>query len=197
MPFVTTDATLGHVLIPNGDASFSSGVMSRTTIDGSRGLGLEARVSHPLTALQWQRVTLSLDPNVDSLELARWDRRTGSPLSRPGPAASCHITLPSGEGPDARRRANLAGVRDALIPTGLLSGAPFLVRLQVFPDGRCGVAINGKPIGVVETPHRSSGYRIRVEGAMVGTRIAVGPVDVWTGIRPGIDWMPSMATRQP
>lgn len=69
------------------------------------------------------------------------------------------------------------------------SGRWFSVILQLFPDGTCGLAIDGEPVA------RSSGslnlsvpFKVRFEGNSVGAPMLIGPLEVWTGSRNDVDW---------
>ena len=69
-------------------------------------------------------------------------------------------------------------------------GRWFRVRVQIFPDGRCGVAIDGRPITITGVGVRSDArYLAVLDGNSYHTRVLTGPVDIWTGIRPGVDWL--------
>lgn len=69
------------------------------------------------------------------------------------------------------------------------SGRWYSVRLQIFPDGRCGVAIDGRPVARTETPVVfERPVRVMLDGKSVGTMILVGRVEVWEGVRPDVDW---------
>ena len=63
------------------------------------------------------------------------------------------------------------------------------MQLQIFPDGRCGVALEGRPLGlsrdIVPTSER---YWVVVEGNSLENRMLVGPLEVWEGVRGDIDW---------
>jgi hypothetical protein len=63
------------------------------------------------------------------------------------------------------------------------------VRLQLFPDGRCGVAVNGvaRLIHDRQVPMGDSAVLI-ISAYSHRTRILVGSLDVWTGVRGGVDW---------
>ena len=74
---------------------------------------------------------------------------------------------------------------DPLQPTG----AWYRVRLQIFPDGTCGVAVNGRARwrSTSGAPPRER-YRLVIGGNSVGSRMLVGPVEVWTGVRNDVNW---------
>lgn len=82
------------------------------------------------------------------------------------------------------------------VDTLVSSGEPYTVRLQISPDGRCAVALNGKPLccsplsGPVDVP-----YRVTLQGKTTGNRVSVGPVEAWEGVRGDVDW--SALNRRP
>ncbi|MDE3217516.1 MAG: hypothetical protein KGO03_14000, partial [Gemmatimonadota bacterium] len=70
------------------------------------------------------------------------------------------------------------------------TGRWFRVRLQIFADGRCGVAVDGRPIALTSVGSvPDARYVAAIEGSSVHTRILTGPVEIWTGIKPGVDWL--------
>jgi hypothetical protein len=59
----------------------------------------------------------------------------------------------------------------------------------LFPDGRCGVAINGKPLGILNARHRPIPVvRLRLGGNSYQTRIAVGRLRFYEGVLTDVDW---------
>ena len=63
------------------------------------------------------------------------------------------------------------------------------VRLQIFPDGTCGLAINGRAVGRSTTRvPLDRPYRVWTEGKSIGSTVLVGPLEVWTGVRTDVDW---------
>ena len=119
------------------------------------------------------------DPDAESWML-QWAPTEGTPryidrISILGP----RLSLGTGEGTVLRRA-----------PSSARLGRWYTVRVQVFPDGRCGLAIDGNPVDVVEGPvPLDRRYRLDISGKSVGTRILVGPVEVWQGVKGGVDWL--------
>ena len=193
-PIVTKDSS-GHAAFWNhGDGSFMSGAYSRHTYDATNGLGMETTLSMPLNMGQWQDQDVALQPMRDSAALARWDHRSGyAPFGTDGVRPLCAFSYPALEGTRSIHAAQILGAftsADHLAAKPLYSGHPFRVRLQVFPDGRCGVAIDGRPVAIASLgalPHGK--YFLELQGQSYHTRILTGPVDIWTGIRPGVDWL--------
>jgi hypothetical protein len=63
------------------------------------------------------------------------------------------------------------------------------VVLQHFPDGACGLAIDGEPLAIVNgDPPSADSLRVVVQGNSYRTRILIGPLEVIEGVVPGIDW---------
>ena len=194
MPSIVSGTPVGAAMRNNGDGSFSSGVYSRTEFTGAAGLGVEAVVSTPVDSLQWQTLSLELRPGMDSARLARWDHRAGA---APGSGDAqivgrCELVIPAGEGPENAGLISLADIRQQTLPldTHYLSGQPYRVRMQLFPDGRCGLAIDGKPVMIAEgLPIGNARYRLVIGGNSAQTDILVGSVQMWNGVRSDIPWI--------
>jgi len=63
------------------------------------------------------------------------------------------------------------------------------LRVQLFPDGRCGFAVDGVPVWIAPEPVLlDAPLRILLQGRSHGTRMLVGPVALWTGVKGDIDW---------
>jgi hypothetical protein len=69
------------------------------------------------------------------------------------------------------------------------TGQWWRVRLQVFLDGSCGIALDGVPVWR-STPRMSlqNPFRLWLSGHAVGTEPMFGRVQVWTGVRPDVNW---------
>jgi DNA-binding SARP family transcriptional activator len=181
----------GGWLLPNGDSSGTSGVYSRRAFDAKRGLGIEVQLSTPLTAMQWQYVNLALTTDLDEAALAAWDHRT-TPLPvrfNLGGHPYCGAAYPAGDG-----RSNLLvallGRRYQSTAAWFPTGRAWTLRIQFFPDGTCGFALNGRVIArdsvgvAIADP-----MRVVLGGKSVRTSIRIGRVEVWEGIRDGVDWL--------
>jgi len=71
----------------------------------------------------------------------------------------------------------------------MISGSWYAVRIQLFPDGRCGLAINGKPVWITnDALATNQRYRLLLWGNSLGNRMLVGPVKVWEGVPGDVDW---------
>ena len=75
-------------------------------------------------------------------------------------------------------------------PAAWAKGERIHVRLQLFPDGRCGAAVNGRVIGFADPPANVHAKRAHVflYGNSPGTMAVVGPLVVSVGVAGGIDW---------
>lgn len=182
-----------HALNNNGDGSYISGVFSRRTFSVLQGLGLEARLSVPVSRAQWQGQTLAFR-SERSQQTARRDRRTGG-ASRDAQHAGeeCQFNYPAGEGLSAVARLGFASggtVRLAAADSAWPTGAWRTVRLQIFPDGTCGVAVDGVPVWRSEARVPvGQPYRVWLFGNSADTdRILVGRVVVWQGVRQDVEW---------
>jgi DNA-binding SARP family transcriptional activator len=178
-----------------GDGSFASGVYSRDSYSAAAGLGAETTLSSPVTSTQWQTLVLQLDADLDSASLARWDHKTGGLPHRPivgGSAISCNAGVPAGEGAEWAGQISLGAGQSpgrAALPPGFATGRWYRLRLQIFPDGRCGAALDGRPIWISRRPIRTDRpFHVVLSGNSVGTRMLFGPVEVWQGVRSGVDW---------
>jgi DNA-binding SARP family transcriptional activator len=200
MPVIVRDSSGRPAFWNHGDGDFSSGAYSRATFDASHGLGLETTLSMPISMTQWQEQEVSLRPLQDSAALARWDHRSGyPPWGYNSAQGSCSVTYPGREGARSIHTLSVSGLSvdpDTMFRPSLHDGHWFRLRLQLFPDGRCGVAINGRPIAIANTGALpATRYFVDLEGQSYHTRMLTGPVDVWTGIRPGVDWLGFDTTR--
>jgi hypothetical protein len=155
--------------------------------------GVEAAVSGALSALQWQRQSLVLLSNPDSAWLAAWDHRTGG-LDPPSgdPFYRCWASYPAAEGVAGLDRVSFGCGQLGLTaptPSALDDGNWHLLRVQVFPDGRLGVAVDGIPFGITTAAARlDRPYRVAISGQSHRAHLLVGDVTVWTGVRDDIDW---------
>jgi DNA-binding SARP family transcriptional activator len=197
-PFTTTGPAGIPALAQNGDSSWVSGVYSTAELSLADGLGVEVLVSSPIAEDRWQTVQVNLYGGIDSAALSSWDHTLGfGPLGRA--RIQCGAALPGGESVGLLDQLYLAaGGENRLLPRGTASrsGRWWRLRVQVLPDGRCGVAVNGKPVWLSEQPLRADlRYRLVLLGMSFHTRILFGPVEVWQGVRRDVDW--EAAARRP
>ncbi len=185
----------GPALAPNGDSTFTSGVYTRRLLPMRDGLGVEFDASVPLTATQWQSLEILILP-ADSFTTRGWDLVKGQLAIESEGWSGCEVIYPEGF---RRDRVLLeAGMRKlALVPAGTPHGAWTRYRLQFFPDGRCGLAVNGEPLATLErvaAPGDSA--MLLIMGYSFRTRILVGHLEVWTGVREDLDWTRTQDVRR-
>lgn len=185
LPVVVTGPGETSALLNNGDDQFDSGAASRRQFDGTRGVAVEALISTPITAAKWQSLKLALGSE------AEWARSGFVQRSRTG-APGCVFSLPASE---SARYVGLAGRTSSPAPgadtlfTSLSSGRWYRILIQRFPDGSCGFAVDGIPLlRTPPMPGTLRDHQIMIAGQSVRTRMLVGPFEVWSGIRPGVDW---------
>ncbi len=174
-----------------GDGQFESGAYSLHEFDAAHGLGVEAKVSIKVTSSQWQFLHVSLEAVSDTARLNAWDHSTGSPPEA-RPQERCRLRYPGEESALGKGFALVhvgdGGVKFS-IPDELAAGEWQTVRLQLLPDGRCGIAINGEPrwlsSGAVTLDRP---YRVFIHGKSVNTKVLVGTVEVWQGVKNDVSW---------
>jgi DNA-binding SARP family transcriptional activator len=160
------------------DGGARPGVYTRSAFRASRGLGVEVR----LPSLLAGGASIWLGP-----------AGVGAPVTREDAMLqSCGLAIPPTGVPRLGDRLTLWSGRatSAASLAGLGRGGWHTVRLQMFADGRCGVAVDGIPVWLsaasplpLEQP-----MRLVIENAAQNTEVMVGPVEVWEGVRGGIDW---------
>jgi hypothetical protein len=192
MPVLVELESGRRALNVNGNGNYSSGLYLNDGLPGNRGIGFEALISTPIVRYQWQTIQLELTARLDELHLASWDHRTGAFRIGDQLAGSCGTLYPAFE----RRRGIdhmwiSAGAAGSLIPADhrLASGEWYRLRVQVFPDGTCGVAIDGVPLFKSERPLAvTKPYRLLVSGNAAFAPMLVQQLEVWYGVKPDVDW---------
>lgn len=176
-----------------GDSTYHSGVYSRRAFTIAGGLGLEALVSTPIGALQWQGLSIGLTSGLNMAAIEHWDHRTGTfPTIAARGTVTCSLRYPSEDGFVALQRIQISSARSwqlISVDSTIRSGDWYTIRLQIFPDGRCAFALNGKPLWRSESALSiDEQFRVVLEGKSVGTKILVGPLEIWEGVRGDVDW---------
>jgi hypothetical protein len=158
-------------MLPNGDTEYSSGLYSLQGVDARGGLAVDLELQTPITNGKWQFLEIVI--------------RLDAPLSKSGPTGDgCAVRYPAGEG--GRNRLLLDGVP---VDPAMYSGKAYTLRLQLFPDGSCGLAINGRAWRhELEVKVRPGTMHLGLGGETVGSQLLIGPVRVWTGVPGGVDW---------
>jgi len=167
-----------------GDGTYFSGAYSRESWDTRGGLVADLELSTPLTALKEQLMRAGFRGGFDDAAFARWDHQTGYPPGTPA-EFGCSMDYPVGQASN-----NLIGTGGPAMtaPTAIRRGDRFRLRVQIFPDGRCGIAINGKAVAVESGFHARPRVRLYFDGASVGTKMLVYGVRLRRGVPGDIDW---------
>lgn len=188
VPAVTT-APGGRPALWYRADDFRAGVYSRREFTNSGGLGVEAELFTPRSELRAQESVLQLIAWPDSAALANWDHRTGNlPLTH---ADLCQFGYPAGDGLTNFHRIAVGGGDGRVLEVDpvVSTGQPYTVRLQIFPDGTCGAAFNAKALWRSRFPlPLDVPYRVVLQGKSLRTKILVGHLEVWEGVRGGVDW---------
>jgi hypothetical protein len=181
-PKVVTDGGR-PALLHAGDQTFDSGLILRSGFTTAGGLGAEFVVSTPVSRPKWQTLRLGL---------------AMSPTVIPGGvsgAAGCNFRAVGSEGAEqmdlyaSGATGDRHQMHEGRLPARLLSGAWYRVRLQIFPDGTCGLALDGAPAWRSSAPVSLEGrLHPYIHGQTVGTRILVRSLEMWQGVRPDVDW---------
>ena len=175
-----------------GDGKYISGVFGGDTLSGSLGIGVEAMVSAKVTRPQWQAQSVAI-MSTRNRDITGWDRVSGSPGRTQVGSEFCAAGYPAGEGLAAIREVYLHGPgpgRRLPVGEGWSRGDWHRVTVQLFPDGSCGYAVDGRAVWRTRTQASPAvHYRIWLAGNSAGTdQIRVGRVEAWLGVRQHVDW---------
>jgi hypothetical protein len=190
-PVIVTQADGRSAFLNNGEGTFFSGVYLARTLDPSKGLAVDLEVSTPISRPQWQVVLGGLYSVPDSIVLGNWDHRTGYLPTRSPLLVQCDFAYPHGEGAASEQR--MSGLENLRTATGdpqfrLNDGGWWRLRVQLLPDGRCGMALNGRALHLRSAGATRSPVYVVVQGSSVGTRILVRRVRIVAGVPTDIDW---------
>ncbi|MES2125589.1 MAG: AAA family ATPase, partial [Gemmatimonadota bacterium] len=171
-----------------GDGTYPSMALSRQALSVKNGAGIEVQVSSPLTRQTWQHARAYLVGGIDTTAYRGADQKKGPPsLGRSD--AVCGVSYPAESGEYGRGRLAINAGVAAVVDLGDVSkamrdGTPWTLRLQVLPDGRCGVAVNGRVVFLsTESILLDPEYRVRLGDESAEGKLLHGPVRVWTGVR--------------
>jgi hypothetical protein len=196
-PQITIGPGMVRAFWNRGDGTYQSMAVLRQAWSAREGLGMEVKLSTPVGRSEWQRVRTRLAAGIDTAAFRNADPWKASP-SQGREDAACGAGYPDGSGSyGAARLAVLGGISGGLdisaLAEQLRSGRWWTLRLQILPDGRCGVAIDHRVIWVSPQPIPLDGeFRLRIGDESAGSKLLHGPLQVWTGVRTDIDW-----SRQP
>ncbi len=191
-PLVTAGPQGIRGLWSRGDGVYPSMAILRDALSARDGLGLEVRISTPLTAAQHQRMKVMFLAGLDPPTFERADHQKAPPTV--GTTVSmCGIVFPL-EGRWGSTRTALYGSITEALDLGkealaMRTGAWWTLRVQILPDGRCGIAINGRVLWLSREPVPLDGaYRLWLGDESAGVKLIHGPLQVWKGVRTDIRW---------
>ncbi|HMA40774.1 MAG TPA: AAA family ATPase [Gemmatimonadales bacterium] len=171
-----------------GDGWYVSGAYARRRFPLAHGLAVALRLSTPVIGPRQQSVHVAFTANLDSAELSRWDHRTGNLPPAGLRSRECGFQYAPGDGVFAPPWTYFDRGTVPL-PDSVNSGKWYSLVVQLFPDGRCGIAVDGKPLGIThEVMPPAERYWLVLEGNSVGNRMLAGPLEVWSGVRDDVDW---------
>jgi len=174
-----------------GDGTYPSIGVSRRSFPARDGLGLEIRMSTPITRSNWQRTFTLLVADVDTSRFAGADQKREAPVTM---GDFCGAMYPERDGPLGPNWLGLSAGIPLYREVGeagkqMASGQWWRLRLQIFPDGRCGVAVDGEALLIASEPVPvGREYRLWFGYESAETRNLHGPLRVWTGVRTDVDW---------
>jgi hypothetical protein len=169
-----------------GDGSYFSGVYSKTSYRTDEGLAIDALLSTPITREKWQKMYVGF-LTLDGAALSRWDHQSGY---LPGLAGGlyCALDYPS-DAEGSQWGAGYAVANQRTLATHeMRSGKDYRVRIQIFPDGRCGMALNGRAMIVGMAAGPTMPVRLIVYGSSVDTKMLAKHLTVTRGVATGVDW---------
>ena len=179
----------GRALVTNGDGSYPSGVYSRETFDPSRGISVELLASFPLTEFKGQTLGVAIIADPDSAALRAWDHTSlAGPVNSGGTA--CNANFPATEGGIGVLKFGVIGAdgpwqfTQTAPPADFYRGGWHRIRLELTPDGRCALFVDGDLVVRTALAARVPGrVRVLIDGHSVGSRMLVREIDLWSGGR--------------
>jgi hypothetical protein len=185
----------------HGDGVYPSMGVLRRGVSARHGLGVEVRLSTPMSRANYQRLRIAFTSGIDTAALQRADQHKAPPsLGRAD--ATCIVAFPV-EGRWGASRIAMSGVVSNTLDLGelatsLRSGAWWTLRMQILPDGRCGVAINNRVVWISSEPlPLDDEFRVRLGDESRDARLLHGPLRLWTGVPTDVDWTLPAPTHSP
>ncbi|HVZ47849.1 MAG TPA: hypothetical protein VG916_03625, partial [Gemmatimonadaceae bacterium] len=178
-----------------GDGTFPNVAILRRALDAHGGLGIEARLATAPQREQWQRARILFLPGVDTAALKASDQKK-APVGAGVVSAACGMTYPAEDGRAGAAGLGVVAGGSQVVALGrtadtTTSGEWWTVRVQILPDGRCGVAVNGRVVWLSDDPIDLDGtFWLRLGEQSADSRLLHGPMRLWTGVRTDIDWQP-------
>lgn len=191
-PMLST-APWGAALALPGDQSWPSGAFSTASFEPTQGLGVEATVLARLNPGKWQWFQILLTGGLDTTALERWVSRQGDmPPSTFRFNQLCAVQYPpQGTSLDHTVMAVVVGSYEVLLPVpdGFGATDTHRIGLQIFPDGTCGLAIDGIPRWrSTERLDLTRDYRLAFRSQAFNAEILLGTVSMWSGVRSEDAW---------
>jgi hypothetical protein len=187
-PVTMPDKRQGAAFFSNGDRYYYSGAYTKASFGAREGIWIETSVSTPLTDIGgWQEQLVGLFSPTDPVRARQWDHFNGDAP----PGTHCTAYMPWGAGPDAKKQvlfSTAAGEAVLPAPSVLSTGRWYSVILQLFPDGRCGLAIDGRPLWVSPPGLVVPTVQVKLAGRSVETRVLLGALRVFEGVAPSVRW---------
>ena len=179
-------------MLNDGDGSYVSGTYSVSDYGTTGGLSLETSVSTPITRVQSQQIHVGFASRRQR-PVDDWDRvTTVFPVVDLFQGESCEFEYPGGDGQDLQQKGIGSGAgitRSFPVTPEQMTGTWYRIRVQILPDGRCAIAVNGSPVFVSKrSVPIDQRYRVWLYGNSRNTKILVGPLDLWHGAPTNIDW---------
>lgn len=198
-PSVDRGRDARRVLRTNGDQTGMSGVISRRPFEVEAGLAVDVEVSTPLTLPQWQNVIVALHAVAPSAPPGVDDPGEWYPWRDGSFPRACGMSFPADEGAAGLDSAAFFADRvraSVPVPARLQRGGWYTLRVQFFPDGRCGLALDGTPLVISAV---CSGIAapawLELSGMSFSTEIAVSRVRIRRGVPRDIDWARAPSSR--
>jgi hypothetical protein len=172
-----------RAFLNNGDGSFTSGAITKRTFDGRKGLTVDLEVSALITLPQWQNIGVALREGLDTSRVRQSLGRDVDP-DHSGPAP-CAVGI-HGEDQvvDGRIIWFEGGAVSHSTPmsSSWMDGTWHTMRLELLPDGRCGLLLDGRPIAMLPGIGRPGmNYRLNILGNSHGTEMLVGRITIREG----------------
>lgn len=166
-----------RVFVNNGDANYASGVVSRRAYPVDEGLSLEFQARLPLTEVMYQALKVGLARGIPERNAPQWPEMKDGLLFVVGGGDRSHFRL---HGDDGER---------VQIPAVPGVGGWHTYTLQVAPDGRVSLCVDGRMWWRSVEPAAPSlandDLHVLLAGRSVGTRLEVGRIQLWKGLRYG------------
>jgi hypothetical protein len=194
LPQVATGPGGRRAFWNHGDGHYASLGLTRDRWSAATGLGVEVDASTPVNRGQWQHWELMLwDVGPTEQIIAASSEAAFPPAGLGNPANECSVDYPALEGMSGLARwgqsAGGGATSKGLVGPWIRAPEWYRVRLQVLPDGRCGIAINGVPVWLSNSRMKIDvPLRLTLGTSSVGALILHGPLEVWQGVKSDIDW---------